>query len=250
MNPDVDGRQPSALVLTLALLFAVAWPTVSTWFYALFFAGTAESNSLLQKLAYAIGKVVQFSFPLLFVWIATGRFPWPVPPNRNGLGTGLAFGLAVGAVMVGVYFGWLRNSSLLAATSGSVRQKLEEFHVATPAAYLALAVGYVVIHSLLEEYYWRWFVFGKMQQLLPLWMAILLSSLAFMAHHVVVLHIYLPGRFFSATLPFSLAIAVGGACWAWLNHRSGSLYGPWLSHLLLDAAIFVIGWDLLQRSAS
>ena len=36
---------------------------------------------------------------------------------------------------------------------------------------------------------------------------------------------------------------------AWLYERGGSVWSPWLSHLLVDAAIFVIGWDLLQRSA-
>jgi hypothetical protein len=30
-----------------------------------------------------------------------------------------------------------------------------------------------------------------------------------------------------------------------LYRRSGSLYGPWLSHLLVDAAIFWIGYDLV-----
>jgi hypothetical protein len=69
-----------------------------------------------------------------------------------------------------------------------------------------------------------------------------------MAHHVIVLGVYLPGRFVSRALPFSLAIAVGGAVWAWLYGRADSLYPSWLSHLLVDAAIFVIGWDLLQRA--
>jgi len=243
MNPGID--------LTLALLFAMIWPAVLTWLYALRFAGgTGENAHPLQKPVYLLGKMVQFSFPLLFVWIATGQFPWPGPPNWSGLGTGLAFGLAVGAVMMAVYFGWLRNGSLLAATSGSLRRKLEEFGVAGPAAFLVLAAVYVVAHSLLEEYYWRWFVFGGLAGLLPLWAAILISSLAFMTHHVIVLCIYLPGRFLSAVLPFSLAIAVGGAFWAWLYCKSGTLYGPWLSHFLVDGAIFVIGWDLLQRPAT
>ena len=57
------------------------------------------------------------------------------------------------------------------------------------------------------------------------------------------------GTYFGWTSPatwlFSLAIAIGGAAWAWLYHRSGSLVGPWLSHLLVDAAIFVIGYHLV-----
>jgi uncharacterized protein len=36
----------------------------------------------------------------------------------------------------------------------------------------------------------------------------------------------------------------GGAFWAWLYHRSGNLIAPWLSHALIDAAIFTVGYDL------
>jgi membrane protease YdiL (CAAX protease family) len=38
---------------------------------------------------------------------------------------------------------------------------------------------------------------------------------------------------------------VGGMVWAWLYWRTGSIYAPWLSHLLIDAAIFTAGYDLL-----
>jgi membrane protease YdiL (CAAX protease family) len=66
-----------------------------------------------------------------------------------------------------------------------------------------------------------------------------------MAHHVLVL-----GKYFGfdspATWLFSSCVAVGGAVWAWLYNRTGSLLGPWLSHLLVDAAIFAIGFDLVR----
>ena len=69
----------------------------------------------------------------------------------------------------------------------------------------------------------------------------------FMAHHVVVLGVYFPGHFWTLAVPFSLGIAVGGVVWAWLYERTDSVWSPWLSHALVDAAIFVIGWDLVQR---
>ncbi len=102
----------------------------------------------------------------------------------------------------------------------------------------------MLAHSLLEEYYWRWFVFGQLRRLTTFLPAAVVSSLAFMAHHVVILAVYFPDYFVVAVLPFSLGIAVGGFVWAWLYERNGSVYAPWLSHLLVDAAIFVIGWDL------
>jgi membrane protease YdiL (CAAX protease family) len=68
-----------------------------------------------------------------------------------------------------------------------------------------------------------------------------------MSHHVIVLSVYFPGRFWSAVVPFSLAIALGGAAWAWIYHKSGSLIGPWISHLIVDVAVMAIGYDLAFR---
>ena len=65
-----------------------------------------------------------------------------------------------------------------------------------------------------------------------------------MLHHILLLAAYF-GWFSPATWIFSAAVAVGGAYWAWLYQRSGSLWGPWLSHLVIDAAIFIVGYDLV-----
>ena len=43
----------------------------------------------------------------------------------------------------------------------------------------------------------------------------------------------------------SSCVALALLAVAWLYRRSGSLVGPWLSHLLVDAGIMVIGYDLL-----
>jgi membrane protease YdiL (CAAX protease family) len=33
--------------------------------------------------------------------------------------------------------------------------------------------------------------------------------------------------------------------WAWLYDRTGSLLGPWMSHLIIDAGIFWVGYELI-----
>src|SRR5262249_1527345 len=111
------------------------------------------------------------------------------------------------------------------------------------------AVFVTVPHSLLEEYYWRWFVFGQLRRRLTLASAIVISSLGFMAHHVIILYVFFPDHFLTAAVPFSLCVAAGGAVWAWLYERSGSIYAPWLSHLVVDAGLFVVGYDLFFRKS-
>ncbi len=272
------ARQPSRPVLVIALGSAMIFPSILTWLYFRALAGTEGRLNPLQQVVYVAGKIVQFSFPIAFVWLTSGlrglTQPLPLTPpaacglasqstllsrkrleegeglRTTGIGLGLAFGLLVVGLMLVVYFGFLYHSPVLASTPLKLRRKLAEFGVSSPGAFLGLGIFIAALHSLLEEYYWRWFVFGRLREVVATAPAIALSSLGFMAHHVIVLDAYLPGQFVWGVLPFSLGVAVGGAFWAWLYQRSGTLLGPWLSHLLVDAGIFVIGWDLLSRSAS
>ena len=45
---------------------------------------------------------------------------------------------------------------------------------------------------------------------------------------------------------FAISVAIGGLIWAWLYERTGSLYAAWISHLLVDAGIFFVGWDIVH----
>ena len=73
----------------------------------------------------------------------------------------------------------------------------------------------------------------------------MVSSLGFMAHHVILLATFLGWDSPLAYL-FALAVAIGGAVWAWIYSWSGALLGIWLSHMLIDAAVFLIGYDLVR----
>src|SRR5262249_84918 len=144
------------------------------------------------------------------------RWPRPAAPRFRGVEYGVGFGLLVGGTILGAYFTVLSGSPLVRSTPALLEARLHNFGLAKPGGYLLLAGFLSVIHSLLEEYYWRWFVFGWLRRLIPRLAAMVLSSLAFMAHHVVILAVFFPGRFWTAALPLALAVAVGGFVWAWL----------------------------------
>jgi membrane protease YdiL (CAAX protease family) len=232
-----------------ALVVAMVFPTIMAWTYFIALAqpvGRGEANPAIQA-AYGLGKVAQFAFPIVYLGLfepGSLRLRWP---SARGLALGVGFGLLVGAAMIVAYRYLLADWLIEMGTREQVRAKVEEFGAGSPFGFAVLALFIAGIHSFLEEYYWRWFVFGRLRRLIPMGAAIVFSSLAFMAHHVVVLHVYLPGHFLSAAVPFSLAVAVGGAVWAWLYDRTGSLVAPWVSHLLVDAAIMAVGYDLLFR---
>lgn len=224
---------------TLAVVaFALVWPTIYTWLYFVALAGHPA-----MRVAYGLGKTIQFTLPLAWLVLVEKQRPrWP-RWTTAGLALGGLFGAVVFAAAWGLYRGALRGSSLLADAPTQISSKLADVGFNTPLAFLILAVFYCLIHSGAEEYYWRWFTFGQLRRCVPLWAAVVVSSLGFMAHHVLVVGTFV--RPWPVALLLSSAIAVGGAVWAWLYHRSGSLYGSWLSHLLVDAVLMLIGYDLV-----
>jgi uncharacterized protein len=234
----------------LVLAGAMVLPTLTAWVYFVALSpGTATDphvNPLLLA-AYAFSKVVQFGLPVAWMWFAEPAALRPRPPTRRGMVAGVVFGLAVGALAFALYYGVLAGLSLFREVPARLRSKVAEFGIANPAGFVAFAAFIAVAHSGLEEYYWRWFVFGRLRRYVPVGVAAVVSGLAFMGHHVVVLDVYFPEYFWVAVVPFALCIAVGGTAWAWIYQRSGSLLGPWASHMLVDAALMAIGYELLFR---
>jgi membrane protease YdiL (CAAX protease family) len=57
--------------------------------------------------------------------------------------------------------------------------------------------------------------------------------------------VFFPGQFWTLAVPFAACTGVGGAFWAWLYDRTGSLYAAWFSHVLIDAGIMVVGYRML-----
>ncbi len=223
-----------------AVLFALGLPTLVTLVY---FVWSEGLDAGLRQAIFGIAKVVQFGFPIFWVWVVQRHRPQLWPVSLSGIALGIGFGLGILAAALGLYHGWLKSAEFFIAGIGPIQDKIADLGLDAPWKFAALGVFYSLFHSLLEEYYWRWFVFDQLKRLVPLWPAILISALGFMAHHILVI-----GTFFGYGSPLtwllSAAVATGGLFWAWLYDRSGSLLGPWLGHLFVDAAIFVIGYDI------
>jgi hypothetical protein len=230
----------------LMLAFALLYPTLLTLGYFEYLAGT-----VWQYVVYTPGKILQFAFPLIYMYVVLGWRPQR-PPRASAaeLAVGLASGAAIAAAAWLIYADVLLPSGVLTGPAERIVQQIDSFGLASVGVFALTAVFYSVIHSGLEEYYWRWFVFGRASGLLrrPAAAAVL-ASVGFAAHHVVVL-----GGFFGYgsiwTWVLSAAIAVGGAFWCAMAWRYGRLWGAWLSHALVDAAIFTIGYDIAFRSGA
>lgn len=252
-----NSKSTSNKITATAVLFAMIFPTIVTLIY---FQWLRHSESSLQQLAFGTGKVLQFGFPVVFVYLfhceklqltwRRIRYSSSIPTevkasSRICILIGIAFGVAVGMAMFILYFTVIDGTDVATNLVGMVAHKITSFGLDKPWKYFALLIFYALGHSFLEEYYWRWFVFDYLRKFFSDWAANILSSLGFMAHHVVVL-----GFFFGWNSPWtylaSLGVAVGGSFWAWLYQREGRLLSAWISHMIVDAFIFALGYLLLR----
>jgi membrane protease YdiL (CAAX protease family) len=250
---DASGPLPletSRAGLVAALAFAMLLPSATSWLYFVWLAGDESMRAV-----YAVSKVVQFVFPLAWVFFVARR---RLRFARQNVARNLVAGVAVGGLMClagfAAYHAYFKHSAWLLQAPELIGKRLIDMRLAdaglemigkaSPLRYLLFGLFVMVPHAALEEYYWRWFVFGELRRVVRDGWAIGLSSLGFMAHHVIVLDGFFEANW-PATLTFSLCVALGGAVWAWMYRRTGSLYGPWAAHMMVDAGIFFIGYDLV-----
>lgn len=198
--------------------------------------------------AYSVGKFIQFSIPVFWIGLICRQQWFLRKPNSRGLLEGIAFGLLIAVTMISIYhFGLKFPGGILGPDSEGaeiIQSRMTTLGYRSIPVFIMLGVTYSLIHSGLEEYYWRWFVFGLAEKMAGKTIDLLVSSIGFTFHHIVIL-----GNFFGFdslwTWFLSLCIGVGGAYWCLLYRRSDSIWGPWIGHALIDGAIFVIAHDIV-----
>jgi membrane protease YdiL (CAAX protease family) len=268
----LESTHPNA-VPWVWIVVGLSLPSLVTWVY---FVLLSEQSSWIQQAAYGLGKGIQFLLPVVVVakWGSLRRGMIPLPENRgsetlegdvedaipspsrgasevarwldwiSGPFGAACVGLAIAALMILVYRGLLLPLGGAENARIAGEEKMRSMGFASPVALLGVGAFYAIFHSGFEEFYWRGFVFSGLRSRLGTTASIWISSLGFMSHHVLVL-----GKFFGwnsvQTYLFAASVAVGGAIWAVILWRSKRLIPSWISHGVVDAAIFLIAWHLI-----
>ena len=231
------GADVSTARLWAAVLPAAVLPFLGSLIYFVAFAGEPWA-----RWTYVLVKVFTLVWPLVAtVWILRRRIPrvdWRAPRHRRALPAGALYG---GAVIVAVLL-LLRTpvGAEVLAFAPRIRTKVLQLGVLDHYGPFALFLS--VVHSGIEEFYWRWFVFGRLREILSLPMALVISSLAFASHHAVIVSQYVS---LGWALVGTLAVAAAGAIWCLMYERQKTLTGAWLSHILADLAILWVGYRML-----
>ena len=224
------------------VVFAAVFPTVATWLYFVVFKDTPTGKALHLSL-----KGVELLLPALAtVFLFRERMPnffarenWSA--HWRSVPAGVGFGLAVVGLGIGLLF-FSPIGPEVRASGEHIRENVEAMGVAS--WFWTFAVIMSVAHAALEEYYWRWFVFGNLDRAFSRTLAHVLAAVAFTGHHVVVLTQFFPVLL---ALFLSALVGIGGLVWTVLYRRQGSLMGAWVSHMLIDFGIMGIGWYLMMQ---
>ena len=241
------GTRPSSEVVCILLAMLVPGGAMYLSFYALPPQWTA--------LVYTLSKLIVIGLPLWIVWSGNGRHHGRVPiresfrrlpkPTVEDVFIGMTVGAAIGAATLAIYFGQLRGRPEFNSAAAALQEKMAAAHVTTPLRFVLVAVFISLGNSTLEEYFWRWFAFGRLRRYWRPALAAVVTCTLFGLHHFVVLSKYFPDNWILAALPLSFGTVLGGLIWCYLYQRRGTLYAAWLSHFLIDVAVMAIGYDLL-----
>jgi membrane protease YdiL (CAAX protease family) len=212
-------------------------PFLAAWFYFDLF-----SEFVFSRWLYGATKVFTVLWPVVAVKLIL-REPWPAlgltqARHARALGGGVISGVLIVGLM---FLIWQTPvGDVVRGSAESIRRKTEDLGVLDH--YWAFGCFIAFLHSFIEEYYWRWFVYGHLRRLMPVAAAHVVAGIAFAAHHVIITTQYFP---FDVGFFLGSMVGVGGIIWSWLYQRQRTLAGAWISHVLVDLGILSIGYKLL-----
>jgi membrane protease YdiL (CAAX protease family) len=222
----------------LVLLPALLIPFAASIFYFVLFPGTAFGNGFYKGV-----KIFLLVWPIIATLVILRVKMIDRSCEKRHLAS-MPLSIGFGLLVVGLLFFLLKATPLgliLDENRARIAGRIQDLGVADHFLWFALFISF--FHAALEEFYWRWFVFGQSRKLMSLPRAYLVASAGFASHHIVVLSQFFP---FVWALLLGVCVGIGGAVWCWLTYRYNSLYGAWVSHMIIDLGLMWVGWEVLQ----
>ena len=209
----------------------------------------AFSIGVVMSLFIAPGIIGNSVFTAMKVWAVAFPLAWTVKYNSKALRipkfslqeirVGLVWGILMFAAIISAYFFIAQQIIDLTA----IRAKAIEVGITSPNLYLAGCVYWSFINSLVEECTWRGFIVSRCKVLFSNAIAVILAALFFTTHHSIALYGYTHS--WLIVLLGSLGVFIAGIVWAWCYDRYQSIAPGYISHILADLAIAIVGYQLL-----
>ncbi len=218
-------------VLALALLLPA--PSLGVAFGMIWFPDTA-----LGATVFALSKLWVFALPVTWLIMVDKKpLSWS-PPKLGGFGIAALLGVGMSAAIILVY-AVIPDETL---NADRLRTAVLAVGLGSPGKYLAGAAYWIAVNSVLEEYVWRWFVVRQIGTIATARVAVVGSAAAFTVHHIVAMQVYLSWPIVALA---ATGIFLGAATWSWCYVRFQSVWPGYLSHAIVDVAVFAVGYTVL-----
>lgn len=237
--PDTEAAQPITKQTALtALLLLAPIQIIGTSITMVIFP-----DSTVAKVLFFIAKLMMVLAPVIWL-IKVDKVKPRIPRwTRAGMPAACITGTIIFIAIAVAYYAAGKDM----IDVSTMLEKIEQMKLNNLWLYLAGALYWCTINSMLEEYFWRWFIFTRCEALMHRYAAVVVSGLLFTAHHVVALQVYFDWR---VTAIASLGVFIGGATWSWIYLKWRNIYAAYISHVFADVIIFWIGYELIFQTAA
>ena len=209
----------------------------------------AFSIGVIASLFVAPGIIGNTIFAAIKVWAVVFPLLWTIKTNPTALRfpkfkwqevkTGLLLGILMSGAIALAYLAIGQQTIDLA----DIQAKATEVGLVDPYIYLLGCFYWSFVNSFIEECTWRGFVVSKCGVLVSKDTAVILAAFFFTIHHSIALYGYTSSPI--VVLLGSLGVFSAGIIWAWCYDRYRSVVPGYISHILADLAIAIVGWQLL-----
>jgi len=101
----------------------------------------------------------------------------------------------------------------------------------------------IIFNSLLEEYFWRGFLFAKLDKILKPWQAYLITGIAFSFHHVMFYYNWFNLGFFVLV---TFGLTVYALIMNYVFKKYQDLFSCWYVHIFADIAQIFIAFKIFE----
>jgi membrane protease YdiL (CAAX protease family) len=215
---ELTSSRTSAL---LSLLLLAPVPSLAVLMAMVLFPGP------LGQAAFFIGALWFTLLPAVWYRFVDHQ-RWSLSPARKG-----------GFVVTGY---WLWGASLI--DPAIIRQAAQKNGLSSPVIYGLGCLYWVTLNSLKEEYAFRWFMVMQLRKLTGVRTAIVLAGVFFTIHHVIAMAVQ--GFALPVVVLAGVGVFIGGVYWAWMYVRYESVWPGYVSHAIVDVAVFGVGWLIIM----
>ncbi|MBT2644409.1 CPBP family intramembrane metalloprotease [Bacillus sp. ISL-41] len=172
--------------------------------------------------------------PLLVGGVPLERFKTTSKSVMLGLGSGLLFFLFI--------FGGLNWLHVYLLDIDQLRVLLLEWGFSAKGE-IWLVLVLLVANPILEEFYWRGFIFEKLRKEGTAKYAILMTAAFYTLYHLLSVIPIFDGMY---GVVAAVPVFVAGMFWGYIREKTGSITAAIIGHVLSDLGIIFVYWFLIR----